>query len=127
MRPRVEVSALRKTRPAEHLLRFVFGGSMTAMAGLIAHTFGPTVGGLFLAFPAILPASLTLVARHDGRKQAVAEAGGAILGAVALGVFAGTAWLLGSNTSPLVTIGVAAAAWTVTAVLLWSVFYGRRE
>jgi hypothetical protein len=62
--------------------------------------------GAAQAFPAILPASLTLVARHDGRKQAVAEAGGAILGAVALGVFAATAWLLASNTPPVVTIGV---------------------
>jgi hypothetical protein len=39
-------------------------GAITAAAGLIAGLYGPTIGGLFLAFPSILPASLTLVA-HD--------------------------------------------------------------
>ena len=47
-------------------LRFAFGGLITAITGLIAHNFGPVVGGLFLAFPAILPASVTLIEDHDG-------------------------------------------------------------
>jgi len=37
---------------------------MTVIAGLIAFRFGPVVGGLFLAFPAIFPASATLIERH---------------------------------------------------------------
>src|SRR5438067_4866772 len=51
-------------------LRFAFGGLITAITGLIAHNFGPVVGGLFLAFPAILPASVTLIEDHDGERAA---------------------------------------------------------
>ena len=37
---------------------------MTVVAGLIAARFGPVIGGLFLAFPAIFPASATLIEKH---------------------------------------------------------------
>jgi hypothetical protein len=37
---------------------------MTVVAGLIAARFGPVVGGLFLAFPAIFPATATLIEKH---------------------------------------------------------------
>ena len=57
-------SALRQTRWYEYLVRFVLGGVMTAVAGLIAARFGPVIGGLFLAFPAIFPASATLIEKH---------------------------------------------------------------
>jgi hypothetical protein len=57
-------SALRQTRWYEYLVRFVLGGAMTVIAGLIAARFGPVIGGLFLAFPAIFPASATLIEKH---------------------------------------------------------------
>jgi Protein of unknown function (DUF3147) len=57
-------SALRQTRWYEYLIRFGLGGAMTAVAGLIAARFGPVIGGLFLAFPAIFPASVTLIEKH---------------------------------------------------------------
>ena len=70
-------SALGQTRWYEYLVRFVLGGAMTVVAGLIAARFGPVIGGLFLAFPAIFPASATanqtmraaIVAVHDGSKN----------------------------------------------------------
>src|SRR6478735_3837649 len=65
MRIGLNRSALRKLRPAELAWRFVLGGAITTAAGLIAELYGPAIGGLFLAFPAILPASLTLVAKHQ--------------------------------------------------------------
>ncbi len=68
----------------EYILRFVFGGAITVATGLVASHYGPAVGGMFLAFPAILPASLTLVERHDGRAGATDNARGARLGALAL-------------------------------------------
>ena len=97
---------------------------MTAMTGLIAHAWGPALGGLFLAFPAILPASLTLVARHEGRAKAAREARGAVLGAVALGVFAVTSSVLALHASPVLTLAVATTAWIAVAVLLWWAFFG---
>ena len=121
MTPSVDLKALRQTRFSEALVRFAFGGAMTAATGFIAQELGPVVGGLFLAFPAVLPASLTLVARHSGRSKAVEEAGGAILGAVALGAFAAIAWLMAARTAAWATIVAAAIVWIVTASALWAV------
>jgi Protein of unknown function (DUF3147) len=124
VRPTVHLDSVRETRVSEHLIRFVFGGSLTAMTGLIAHVWGPAVGGLFLAFPAVLPASLTLVARHEGRAKAAHEARGAVLGAVALGAFAITSSLLALHASPVLTLTVATTAWIAVSVLLWWAFFG---
>jgi hypothetical protein len=57
-------SALRQAYWYEYLVRFGLGGAMTVVAGLIAARFGPVIGGLFLAFPAIFPASATLIEKH---------------------------------------------------------------
>ena len=124
MRPTLHLDGIRETRMSEYLVRFAFGGSLTAITGLIAHAWGPAVGGLFLAFPAILPASLTLVARHEGRAKAAREARGAVLGAVALGVFAITTSLLAVHASPVVSLTVATTAWIAVSVVLWWAFFG---
>jgi hypothetical protein len=57
-------SVLRQTRWYEYLVRCVLGGAMTVVAGFIAARFGPVIGGLFLAFPSIFPASATLIEKH---------------------------------------------------------------
>jgi len=53
------------------ITRFVlfFGGLVTAIAGVIAKQFGAAVGGLFLAFPAIFPASATLIEKREKQKK----------------------------------------------------------
>ena len=122
MAPSVHTDALRRTPLSGYVIRFGFGGSMTALAGIIAHAYGPTVGGLFLAFPAILPASLTLVASQDGRRSAVEEARGAILGAVGLAAFGGSVWLLAGRTAPALALTVAAMAWFLISYTLWWTF-----
>jgi hypothetical protein len=85
MTPSVDLKALRQTSLSETPVRFAFGGAMTAATGFIAQQLGPVVGGVFLAFPAVVPARLTLVAGHSGRARTVDEAGGAILGAAGAG------------------------------------------
>jgi hypothetical protein len=76
-------SALRETRWYEYLIRFALGGMMTVIAGLIAAGFGPVVGGLFLAFPAIFPASATLIEKHAReRKEKVGLIGARRLAAI---------------------------------------------
>ena len=70
-------SALRQTRWYEYLVRFVLGGAMTVVAGLIAARFGPVSGGLFLAFPAIFPASATLIEKHVRERKEKAGLQGA--------------------------------------------------
>jgi len=61
MKIHIDTSALNGTRWHEYALRFLAGGVITAVTGIIAKKFGPGVGGLFLAFPAIFPASATLI------------------------------------------------------------------
>ena len=64
-----DFSALRRTRWYEYALRFFFGGAVTVVAGMIAKRYGPVFGGLFLAFPAIFPASATLMEKHETEKK----------------------------------------------------------
>ena len=68
------------------------GAIVLVFAAYVAHYHGPQVGGLFLAFPAILPASLILVEQRDGRAQAVDDVFGACLGSIGLAAFALVTW-----------------------------------
>src|SRR5579862_4945 len=108
MRISFDLSALKRTRWYEYALRFFFGGAVTVATGLIAKRYGPVFGGLFLAFPAIFPASATLVEKHErekkqkagivhtmrGREAAAVDAKGAALGAIGLCCFAWLVWKL---------------------------------
>jgi len=99
--------------------RFAFGFAVSVFAGLVTLAAGNRVGGLFLAFPAILPASLTLIDKREGRQAAATDVSGAVLGAVALISFALVSWQL-SGRAPLgIAQGAAAAAWIATAGLLY--------
>jgi hypothetical protein len=115
------------------MVRFVFGGAITVLAGLVAKKYGPVLGGLFLAFPAIFPPSATLVEKHErekkkkagiantirGRQAAALDAYGAALGAVGLFLFAVVVWLfLRVYNVPLVLFA-ATATWALVSVLLW--------
>jgi uncharacterized protein DUF3147 len=112
MRISLHLSALQKTKWYEYLVRFVFGGTITVLAGLIAKEYGPVLGGLFLAFPAIFPASATLVQKHEkekkkkagitktirGRQAAALDAYGAALGSVGLFFFGLIVWRVPAGT-----------------------------
>jgi hypothetical protein len=124
MTPTFTPDGLRKVRWWEYALRFAFGGIVTACTGLIAHRYGPVAGGFFLAFPAILPASLTLVQQHDGRAKAVDDARGARLGSLGLAAFAAVGWL-GAAWPPPVVLGLATLAWVAVSVAAWTVTFGR--
>jgi hypothetical protein len=69
MRIQVDLSTLGQTKWYQYAIRFLFGGLITAVAGIIAKKFGPGIGGLFLAFPAIFPASATLIEKHEREKK----------------------------------------------------------
>jgi hypothetical protein len=126
-------SALKETSGKDYAIRFVLGGLVTIATGLIAKKFGPTVGGLFLAFPAIFPATATLIAeqqqdkkaRHSmdgtirGRLAVAVEARGTLLGTAGLTVFLLTAWVLLERKPACVVLLAASTAWMAVAVLLW--------
>jgi uncharacterized membrane protein (GlpM family) len=115
-----EASRIRRTTWKEYAIRFVFGGAITALAGYLGHTYGPTVGGLFLAFPAILPAALTLISNHEGRRAAARDALGAIAGSAGLAAFALTVWMLSVQLRAWQTLGLATLMWLVVSVLVWT-------
>ena len=124
MRPGIDPRGLKKTGVAEYAVRFLFGGTVTATTGLIANHYGPVIGGLFLAFPAILPASLTLVKKHDGRRHAADDARGAALGTMGLAIFALFVWHRAVALSPPMLLLSATLAWALTGIVAWAVRYG---
>src|SRR5439155_260875 len=90
-RPQVDLGRLREVRPGGIALRFVFGAVISVAAAFFAARYGHRFGGLFLAFPAILPASLTLIERKHGDNPASVNAAGAVVGAAARVGFPGAA------------------------------------
>jgi len=124
---------LKGIQPHEWALRFVFGGLCTMAAGLIATRWGPAVGGLFLAFPAIFPAGASLIERHEiehkrragmdgtarGRAVAGVDASGAALGAIGLAAFAAVVWKTLPKHGGWLAIGAATATWLAFSAALW--------
>jgi hypothetical protein len=125
-------SALSQSHWYEYALRFVLGGLMTALAGGIAESWGPGVGGLFLAFPAVFCASASLIEKHErerkqklglagrrrGREAVALDAAGAVLGSIGLMVFALIVWssVQGYGFGALV---LASFGWLVISVGMW--------
>lgn len=130
---RFDSSGLRQTRWYEYASRFVFGGVITLLAGIIAHQLGPAIGGLFLAFPAIFPATASLIDKHQrekkeragiagtipGRKAAAVDAAGTAMGTAGLAIFAVIAWKFMPDSSPWVVLAIGTVAWVATAVTVW--------
>ena len=135
MQIKVDPSAIGQTRWYEYAVRFLFGGLITAVAGIIAKQFGPVIGGLFLAFPAIFPASATLIEKHEtqkkeeeglhgtqrGREAASVDAEGSAMGSVGLLVFALVVWQFVPRYSTWVVLIGATVAWLTVSVLIWHV------
>lgn len=129
---KLNLAALSETCWYEYLIRFALGGAMTVVAGLIAARFGPVVGGLFLAFPAIFPASATLIEKHArerkekaglagarrGKEAAALDAAGATLGSFGLATFAIVIWLI-IERSPSLALVLASLVWLAVAMFAW--------
>jgi uncharacterized membrane protein YfcA len=116
-----DAHALRSVKAPELALRAGFGAAISVIAGVISLVFNPVVGGMFLAFPAILPATITLIEKKQDAAQAAADVKGATLGAVALGVFAVIAGLLLRSSGAVVALLAALGAWCATALALYAV------
>lgn len=106
------------------LLRFVLGATVSLTAAIVSVVLGPLAGGVFLAFPAILPATLTLLERDKGTVAAVGDARGALAGALGLVAFALTVVILGHRTPAAVALLTALGAWIVASLLLYVIGVG---
>jgi hypothetical protein len=130
---KLNISALGRSKWYEYVVRFAFGGAVTALAGVIAKRWGPEIGGLFLAFPAIFPATATLLEKHEEQKKqrtgvtkilrareiAGVDAAGAAMGCLGLSAFALIVWRGMPNHSIALVLSVAPLAWALAAVLTW--------
>jgi hypothetical protein len=131
---RLSLSSLREGRWYEYCVRFVLGGVATVLTGVISSAFGASVGGLFLALPAIFCASATLIEKHEirrkresglpgrrrGQEAAALDAAGAVLGALGMIAFAIVFRTLINRTLPGAFVG-ASLAWIVVSVAGWIV------
>jgi asparagine N-glycosylation enzyme membrane subunit Stt3 len=123
----VEPGRVRDVGRRDVALRFAFGAVTSALAGIVSALAGASWAGPFLALPAILAASLTLIADEESGKRAREDSRGAVLGAVALVAFAavgaagfgriGAAWVL----------LLAGAAWCAVAGGLYWLLWARRR
>jgi hypothetical protein len=129
------LASLRETRTHEYVARFVFGGLCTAIAGVIAKRYGPGIGGLFLAFPAIFPASATMIESNEKRKKseigadgtirgrlaASIDARGASLGSMGLASFGLVIWQVLPRHSSVAVIAIATVIWAIVSYSLWTI------
>lgn len=130
---KADISALKEASWLEYGIRFLFGGLMTVIAGLIAKHYGPELGGLFLAFPAIAPAAATMIDQHAkqqkqragleghtrGRKTAALDMFGAVWGSVGLLAFGLVIWRMGTSHSAGMVLLIATLAWFAGALSTW--------
>jgi Protein of unknown function (DUF3147) len=130
---RFSPSSLREGRWHEYLIRFTLGGAATVFTGFVSSRYGASVGGLFLALPAIFCASATLIEKHEirrkqeaglagerrGQEAAALDAAGAALGAFGMLAFAIMFSFLVERSLAAAFIG-ASMAWLVVSVAAWS-------
>ncbi|MBD2097947.1 DUF3147 family protein [Trichocoleus sp. FACHB-591] len=118
---KVDLSKLKQMRWSDYAIRFVFGGLVTMLTGVLAYRYGPSIGGLFMAFPAVLPASITLIEKHENIDAAGADTAGAALGSIGLITFAIAVWYFVDRWSASVVLIAATLIWLVVAITLWLV------
>ena len=133
MKIKVDTAGLKNSKWYEFALRFSFGGAVTAFAGLIAKRYGPEVGGVFLAFPAIVPATATLIRKREqqkkeragydgaerGRAAAAVDVAGAAMGGFGLIAFSLVVWLTMREWKTPVVLAVATVVWFLVAFSIW--------
>ena len=133
MKIEIDIAALGRSKWYEYLARFAFGGLVTALAGIIAKRYGPGIGGLFLAFPAIFPATATLLEKHEKQKErpvaratvvrareiAGVDAAGAAMGSLGLMAFAAIVWKWLPQYPLIPVLATATLAWLQASVTMW--------
>ncbi|WP_314952290.1 hypothetical protein [Bradyrhizobium cosmicum] len=129
---KLSTSALKQTHWYEYGVRFLLGGIATVFTGIVGARFGISVGGLFLALPAIFCASATLIESHErrrkekaglsgmrrGRQAAALDAAGAGLGSIGLVAFAAAFYVM-VTASIVGAFATAILAWAMVSVSAW--------
>lgn len=106
------------------LVRFAFGAGTSTIAGVISVVWNERASGVMLAFPAILAASLTLIADEESRRAAREDARGAVLGGVGLAAFALVCYVSFQRMPSVIVLALALVAWVLVACGLYFVLWG---
>jgi hypothetical protein len=114
-----DAGRLRGIRPRDLGVRFGFGAAVSVAAGLVGPGWGERAGGVLLAFPAILPAALTLIESREGTSMAVSDVRGAVAGALGMLCFALTVLALVGRTPTAVALLTATASWALVSIALY--------
>jgi len=122
-----QVARVGDLRLRDLIVRFTFGAITSAVAGSLSILFSPIVGGVFLAFPAILAASLTLIAEEEDREESREDARGAVVGALALAAFAGIGVLTFTVIAWPLALAAASGGWALVALGLYLLLWVRPE
>ena len=125
--PRFDLRKALRAKPSGMLLRFAAGGLASVVAGLLGLAFHEHIGGIPLAFPAVLVASLTLIEEQEDSEEAREDARGAMAGAAALAVFGLVATLLFAVLPGGIVLLIAALSWLLVAVALYRLFWWERR
>ena len=91
------------------------------VAGIIAKAVRARIRGLFLAFPAILPASLTITEEEGGTRQAGRDAITAVLGGVALVIFATVGEVLFTRVNSALVLARLSGPGVVVSGILYAI------
>lgn len=125
--PGFELGRVREVRPRDLAVRFVSGALTSVVAGVVTLGFGARVGGILLAFPAILAASLTLIEEEEDAEDAREDSRGAVVGGVALIAFALVAALTLTHLRAAAALALAAGVWLLVAIGTYAVGWYRRS
>jgi hypothetical protein len=124
-RPSFDPGKLRELKPRELAIRFSAGALTSIVAGAATLAFGARAAGILLAFPAILAASLTLIEEQEDSEDAREDARGAVIGGLALALFAAVGTLGFTHLAAPIVLALAAAAWLAAAVIGYAVAWFR--
>ncbi len=126
-RPSFKPGQIRQVRRRDLGYRFIAGALTSIVAGAVTLGFGARVGGVLLAFPAILAASLTLIEEQEDSAEAREDARGAVLGGSALALFAAVAALSLGALSGALALLLATVGWFGSALLGYRFAWFRRR
>ncbi len=112
----LDVGELSKVSASDLAIRFAFGAAISIVSGLSGIVLGSIVGGMLLAFPAIAPATLTLIEKKEGNAAAVHDVGGAVFGGIGLVAFALCGAYLFEGLPDPVVLRSCLAAWSAVSV-----------
>ncbi|HET9720520.1 MAG TPA: DUF3147 family protein [Solirubrobacteraceae bacterium] len=125
--PGFDLGKALQAKPRPMLLRFAAGALTSVVAGIVGLLFGHRIGGIPLAFPAVLVASLTLIEEQEDSEEAREDSRGAMAGAAAMAVFAVIGGVLFGVIAGGAVLALAALGWALVAAGLYALLWWQRR